>query len=42
MPPDTQNDENKAIYNPSLLLKFCGSDIKTTPINPMNSKKKIK
>lgn len=42
MPPDTQNAENKAIYNPKLLLKFCGSDIKITPMNPMSSKKKTK
>tara|TARA_B100001248_G_C27278035_1_gene406272 strand:+ start:687 stop:815 length:129 start_codon:yes stop_codon:yes gene_type:complete len=42
MPPDTQNAENKAIYNPRLLLKFCGSDNKITPINPIRSNKKIK
>ena len=41
MPPDTQKAENKAIYNPRLLLKFCGSDNKITPINPIRSKKKI-
>jgi hypothetical protein len=42
IPPDTQKAENSAIYKPRLLLKFCGSDVRITPINPITSKKKTK